>query len=121
MAKQVTFSVSKRDGPSVEVTFSEPENLSDPRWNEIVSDKEADCNALALKALRVAIQAGAREHLEGGQKAVQEYVDSYQYKAGARGPRAAKPKPISKETQKKAKFTAAQLEALKEAGFLFEE
>lgn len=117
MAKDVTFAVSKRDGPSCEVTFSEPENLDDPRWKELVSDPKADINTLALKALRVSIQAGARDELDEGEAAVQAYVNEYQYKGGGRGGTRVKAKPVSKDLQKKAAFTPEQLEALKEAGF----
>ena len=118
MSKQITFTVSKKNGPSVEVTFAEPEGLSDARWDELVSNKE-DINTLALKALRVAIQAGAREELDGGEAAVQAYVNAYKYKAGGtRGAR--KPKPITKDVQKKGKFSKEQLEILALAGFTVE-
>lgn len=119
MAKQVTFSVSKRNGPSVEVTFDEPESLKDPRWDELVTNKDEDINTLALKALRVAVQAGAREELDGGQAAVQAYVNDYKYKAGGRGG-ARRVKTVSKDLQKKAKFSKEQLEALAAAGFAVE-
>lgn len=117
MAKEVTFDVSKRGGPSVTVTFKEPESLEDPRWQELVSSVDQDVNTLACQALRVKIQAGAREELDGGEKAVQDYVNTYQYKAGGRGGTRVKAKPVTKELSKKAKFTPEQLEALREAGF----
>jgi len=118
MAKTVTFSVSKRNGPSVEVTFDEPETISDARWGELVNNVEEDINTLALKALRVSIQAGAREELDGGEEAVQTYVNTYKYKAG--GTRTAKAKPVTKEMQKKGKFSKEQLEVLQAAGFMVE-
>jgi len=119
MSKAATFTVSRRGGPSVEVTFNEPENLEDERWNEIVSNPDEDINTLALKALRVSLQAGARGYLDDGEDAVQSYVDTYQYKSG-RGGGGRRAKPVTKEMQKKGKFTAEQLEVLKAAGFAIE-
>lgn len=121
MGKEISFTVSKRDGPSVTVNFIEPENLQDPRWKDIVSNPDEDINTLAVAALRVRLQAGARDELEDGEAAVQKYVDEYVYKAG--GTRAgARPKPkLSKEAAKKGKFSTAQLAMLKEAGFAVEE
>lgn len=121
MPKEVTFTVSKKGGPSVEVNFMEPENLEDPRWKDIVSNPDEDINTLAVAALRVRLQAGARDELEDGEAAVQAYVNEYVYKTG--GTRAgARPKPkLSKDAAKKGKFSAAQLAMLKEAGFAIEE
>ena len=119
MAKEVTFAVSKRDGPSCEVAFMEPETLDDPRWNELVADPKTDINTLALKSLRVAIQAGAREELDDGEAAVQAYVNEYVYRGGGRGIRVKKA-PVTKDLQKRAKFSPEQIEALRAAGFPIE-
>ena len=121
MPKKVAFTVSKRDGPSVEVSFMEPENLTDERWKAIVSNPDEDINTLAVAALRVRLQAGARDELEDGEAAVQKYVDSYVYKSGGTRAAAKPGAKLSKEAAKKGKFSAAQLAMLKEAGFAIEE
>jgi hypothetical protein len=120
--KEAQITVSKRDGPSVKVTFKEPESLEDPRWKELVNKPEEDINTLAVSAIRVKVQSGARDELDAskddnGEAAVQKYLDEYQYKGGrTRGTSKKTPK-LSKDAAKKGKFSIAQLAMLAEAGF----
>ena len=121
MAKEMTFKVSKKGAPGVTASWSAPENLEDPRWDEVVKER-ADIHAAALRSVVISIQSGARSRLnseaaDGGLAGVQEYVDSFIY--GVRQPGAAggrKKVSISADKQKELKFSKAQLAALAEAG-----
>lgn len=118
MAKQVTFTVSKPGaGLKTECTFNAPENVSDPRWKEIVKNPDEDVNELAVQNLIIKIQAGARNELaENGADAAQKYVDTYQYRAGGGG---FKRPTISASVATSLQFSPAQLEALRLAGVKF--
>lgn len=114
MAALTTFKVSKRGGPSAEISWQAPESLDDPRWEEVVSDPEEDINTLAVQNLIIKIQAGARERLEDGEDAVNAYVEAYKF-----GQRTStrRPTPSLDETQvSDLGFTPEQLAALKAAG-----
>jgi hypothetical protein len=117
MAKKTTFTVSKKGHDPVEVSWDAPESLSDERWNEVVSEPDSDINNLAVQALIVKTQAGARNHLENGQEAVQRYVDGYKF--GARSGGFVAPS-ISAADAKKAKFSPEQMELLRKAGMKIE-
>lgn len=122
MAKDVTIKVSKRGGPSVEATFSRPETLDDPRWKELVEKLEL-INEAACRNVIVALQSGARNHLDAdaeddGAAAVQAYVDGFKFgirQPGMGGAKKAAPK-LSAAVAKQHKFSNAQLEALAAAG-----
>lgn len=108
-----TFSVSKRGAEAIECSRELPENLDDKLWDEIVSEK-ADISDLALQAWLVKCQAGARSRMEHGEKAVRDYAAAYVY--GARsGGGVARPV-IGADEAKSQKFTASQLEFLRNAG-----
>lgn len=121
MAKEMTFKVSAKDKGGVTVTWSSPENLEDPRWNEVV-DQPSSIHAAALRSVVISIQSGARTRLDpeaadGGLAAVQTFVNEFKYgvrQPGAGGGR--KKVSISADKQKALKFSKAQLEALAEAG-----
>jgi hypothetical protein len=117
MAKQSTFKVSKRGVEPVEVTFNEPENLTDGRWEELGVTEE-QINDLAIQSLVIKIQAGARNRLDDGK--VQEFVDNYKYGQRTTGG-GRKAVTLSAEAVKQAKFSPAQLEALRAAGVNVEE
>lgn len=117
MPKRTTFTVSKKGHDPVEVGWDAPESLNDERWVEIVSDPETDINNLAVQALIVKTQAGARNHLENGAEAVQRYVDGYKF--GARSGGFVAPS-LSAADTKKAKFSPEQLELLRKAGMKIE-
>ncbi len=112
-----TFNVSKRGGESVEVSKEVPDNLEDPRWGNIVMKPEEDIHELALQALIVKCQAGARARLDQGDAAVQAYVDGYKY--GARSGGFAAPTVSASEAQDQA-FTEEQLAFLRAAGMRVE-
>lgn len=113
MAQRRTFKVSKRGQEGVEVTFNAPENLSDPRWDELVGNKEEDVSNLALQSLIINIQSGARQRLAGGLEKVQEFVDSY--KLGQRIGGLGRVVMAADEVAK-LKFTPEQIAAMKAAG-----
>jgi hypothetical protein len=113
MAKQINFKVSKKGGPSATVVWDAPENTNDPRWDEVVSKPEEDINELAVQNLVIKIQAGARNRLEAGEAAVQEYVDAYKYGARVGGFTAPS---LAADKVAELGFTAEQLAALKAAG-----
>jgi hypothetical protein len=117
MSKTITFSVSKSGQEPVEVSREFPENLEDPKWADVVSDAAEDIQNLAEQAWVVKCQAGARNHLEAGPDAVQQYVDSYKFGARAGGFRAPT---MSQADVKKAKFSPEQLEIMRKAGMRFE-
>lgn len=108
-----TFSVSKKGGDKVEVSKELPDNLDDPRWADVVMKPEEDIHALALGALIVKCQAGARARLEAGEDAVQAYVDAYKF--GARTGGFVRPS-ISAEAAEEQAFTPDQLDYLRKAG-----
>lgn len=120
MAKQTSFSVSKRGVEGVEVSFDAPENISDPRWGELGVD-EAGINELALQNLIIKVQGGARSRLENGKDAVQEYVNNYKYgqrtSSGGGSKKAVK---VAAAEAKKAKFSPEQIALLRAAGVQFE-
>jgi hypothetical protein len=121
MPKEMTFKVSAKDKGGVTVTWSSPEHLEDPRWNEVV-DQPSSIHAAALRSVVISIQSGARTRLDpeaadGGLAAVQTFVNEFKYgvrQPGAGGGR--KKVSISADKQKALKFSKAQLEALAEAG-----
>ena len=115
MPKEAKLKVSKRDGPSFTVMFNEPENLDDPRWKDLLADPKSEINKLAVSALRVRVQAVARDSLDKGEEAVQKAVNEYNYESKARSAKAAPT--LSKKAAKDGKFSAAQLAMLAEAGF----
>ncbi|KKM21676.1 hypothetical protein LCGC14_1633060 [marine sediment metagenome] len=108
-----TFKVSKKDGLSVEVAKELPDNLDDPRWADVVLNPSEDIHDLAIQALTVKCQAGARARLEQGEAAVQAYVEAYKY--GARTGGFAAPV-ISGEDADAQGFTEEQLDFLRAAG-----
>ncbi len=112
-----TFNVSKRGGDSTEVSKEVPDNLEDPRWGDIVMKPEEDIHELALQALIVKCQAGARARLDQGEAAVQAYVDAYKY--GARSGGFTAPS-VSAEAAAEQAFTPDQLAFLKAAGMRVE-
>ncbi len=112
-----TFNVSKRGGESVEVSKEVPDNLEDPRWGNIVMKPEEDIHELALQALIVKCQAGARARLDQGEAAVQSYVDNYKY--GARSGGFISPAVTAAEASEQA-FTDEQLAFLRAAGMRVE-
>jgi hypothetical protein len=120
MAKQTTFKVSKRGVVPIEVTFNAPENLSDPRWSEVVSKPDEDVNELAVQNLIIKIQSGARARLDNGAADVQKFVDEYKYGARTGGAVGAKKVTLATEQVKQAKFSKAQLEMLRAAGVQIE-
>lgn len=115
MAKMETFTISSSGKDKVEVNKLLPENLDDPQWDEIVSDRD-DINDLALGAWKVRCQAGARQRLDAGPEAVQQYVDGYVF--GARSPGFAPS--VSAADAKKQNFSDEQLAFLKAAGVKIE-
>lgn len=115
MAKEITFQVSKRGGPSTECRFLAPESVDDPRWGEVVSNPQEDIHELALQNLVIKIQAGARNELEeSGAEAAQAYVNQYKY--GARQGGGFRRPTLNSTQVKELKFSKAQLEALRAAG-----
>lgn len=122
MAKQSTFTVSKKGFKEFEVGVSLPETLDDPRWNEIVSDK-GDVHDLAMRAWIVQCQANARNRLEEGvsdeqnQATVQSAVSSYVY--GARSGGFQRPT-LAADKAKELKFTKEQLAQLAALGVKIE-
>lgn len=116
MAKQASFSVSKKGHKGVTVTTQRrPETLEEFESEGLVSSYPQDVIDLAWQNLVIKMQSGARSRLEQGEDAVQEYVDNYKYGARTGGPIARKPK-ISEDKAKDLKFTEAQLQALAAAG-----
>lgn len=111
------FKVSKRGGESVKVTKDLPDNLDDPRWKDIVLKPEEDIHELALQALIVKCQAGARARLEAGEAAVQAYVDAYQY--GARTGGFSAPSIAAADAQAQG-FSEEQMAYLRAAGMKIE-
>jgi hypothetical protein len=118
MPTRTTFTVSKKGHDPVEVGWDAPESLNDERWNQIVSDPDTDINNLAVQALIVKAQAGARNHLESGPEAVQAYIEGYKFGARSGGFRAPT---MSAADVKKAKFSPEQLEMMRKAGMKFED
>ena len=108
-----TFKVSKKDFEEIEVKLEVPDTADDPRWEGLVLNPKEDIHNLALQALTVKIQAGARTRLELGEQAVQAYVDSYKF--GARSSAIAAPS-ISAADAAEQNFTPEQLEYLRAAG-----
>jgi hypothetical protein len=102
----------------VVVNFSKPESVTDKRWEELGVSQE-QINELAVDSLVIKAQAGARNQLEKGAKAVQEYVDNYKFgmRTGG-GTRAVK---LAPDVVKSAKFSPEQIAALKAAGVTFDE
>ena len=120
MAKEMTFKISSEKKGSVIATWNAPENLEDPRWNEVV-DQPSSIHAAALRSVVISIQSGARSRLDpeaadGGLAAVQTYVDEFKYGVRQPGTGGRKKVSISADKQKALKFSKAQLEALREAG-----
>lgn len=120
MAKQVTFEVSKPSaGLKTECVWDAPENVSDPRWGEVVTNPEEDVNELAVQNLIIKIQSGARKELEeNGADAAQAYVNNYKY--GARVGGGFKRPVVTASAAKQLAFTPEQIEALKAAGVKFD-
>lgn len=116
MPKQDTFSVAKKGVEPVEVTFNAPENLADPRWDELLSNRDEDIHTLALQNLIIKIQGGARSRLEDGEAAVQEYVDQYKFGSRAAGAPRTRKATIPAERARELGFTEEQLAALRAAG-----
>lgn len=114
MAATRTFSVSKKGGPSMEGSWSAPESVDDPRWDEVVSNPEEDINELAVQNLIIKIQGGARNRLDQGEEAVQAYIDAYVY--GQRTSIATRKPSLSDEQVSDLAFTPEQLAALRAAG-----
>lgn len=115
MAKTDTFKVSKRDHEGFEVNHARvPETLEEFESLNLVSKYPGDVIDLAHQALVIKMQAGARQRLDNGIEAVQEYVDSYTY--GARTGGGSRKPTLSADKAKDLKFTKAQLEALAAAG-----
>jgi len=115
MATETTFTVSKRGEEGIEVSWSAPENLDDPRWAEVVQDPEKDINSAAVRNIIISIQSGARSRLEQGAEAVQAFVDAF--KTGVRQPGGGRARPkLDAETSEALGFTEEQLAALSEAG-----
>ena len=112
-----TFNVSKRGGDAVEVSKEVPDNIDDPRWGNIVMNPGEDVHELALQALIVKCQAGARARLEQGEAAVQAYVDQYKYGARAGGFVAPS---ISSEDAAEQAFSPEQIAYLRAAGMRVE-
>jgi hypothetical protein len=126
MPQNTTFKVSKRGVEPVEVNFTAPESLDDPRWAELIAegkDAQKEINNLATQNLIIKIQSGARGKLEEGQEAVQAYVDSYKFGSRAAGSGGGKRKAprIEADAAKKAKFSKEQIEMLRAAGVEIEE
>lgn len=122
MPKETTFKVSKKGQPGVVATWTAPESLEDPRWQEIVKDGNKDIHAAALRSVVISIQSGARNRLnseaeDNGLSSVQEFVDNFVY--GVRQPGAgggSRKASISADAQKDLKFSKAQRAALIAAG-----
>lgn len=120
MAKQTTFSVSKKGTEGVEVSFDAPERIDDPRWAELGVNAEG-INELALQNLIIKIQGGARSRLESGRDGVQKYVNEYKYgQRSSTGVTRVAPVAVDAAAAKKAKFTPEQIAMLKAAGVKFE-
>ena len=120
MPKEMTFKVSAKDKGGVTVTWQSPENLEDPRWDEVV-DQTSSIHAAALRSVVISIQSGARSRLDpeaadGGLAAVQAYVNEFKYGVRQPGAGGRKKVSISADKQKALRFSKAQLEALREAG-----
>lgn len=119
MAKSDTFSVSKKGHDAVEVTDSRvPETLEEFESLNLVSKFPDDVIDLARQSIVIKMQSGARSRLEQGEQVVQDYVDNYTY--GARTGGGFKKPTLSKDKVKEAKFSKAQLEALRAAGVQIE-
>lgn len=118
MAKDATFKVSKKGFPEFEVTASLPENLTDERWNDIVSEP-SDVHDLAIRSWVVQVQANARGRLdeklsdEDNLAAAQAAVNQYVY--GARSGGFVRPT-VSATQVKELKFSPDQLAALRALG-----
>ncbi len=114
MPKPSTFKVSRTGVEAVTVNFVEPENLQDPRWGELGISPEA-LNEMAVQALVIRIQSGARGKLDEGPAAVQKFVDEYKYgtRSGGGGTRKVT---LAAEKVSSLKFTPEQLDALRAAG-----
>lgn len=110
-----TFKVSKTGVEAIEVSREVPDNLDDPRWADLVVDPSTDIHDLALQAVIVKCQAGARARLDNGVEAVQAYVEAYKF--GARTGGVSTPK-ISSADAKEQAFSDDQLEFLRKAGML---
>jgi hypothetical protein len=112
-----TFKVSKTGVEAIEVSREVPDNVDDPRWGDIVVNPSEDIHELALQALIVKCQAGARARLDQGATAVQAYVEAYKY--GARTGGVAAPVVSAADAQDQA-FTEDQLAFLRQAGMRVE-
>jgi hypothetical protein len=119
MAKNETFTISKKGQDPISVTYPFPENLEDPRWQEVVNDYPQDVHELAVSQFRVRLQAAGRSQYDDGAEAVQSAVGEYVYGRRQAGPRKSRAR-LSKDAVKKAKFTKEQLAALAEAGIQVE-
>jgi hypothetical protein len=117
MAKVTPFKVSKDGFPEMEVSVELPENLEDPRWEQIVSSYPDDVHALAYRAWIVKAQAFARSKLdedlseEENLATAQNAVESYVF--GARGGGGFQRPKVSAEEAEELEFTEAQLAALR--------
>lgn len=122
MAKNDTFTVSKKDAPGVVATWLRPDSLADAEWEKrIAGDHGEKITVKVSKAVAEAIvdlavqqfvvkcQGAARTGLPN-KAAVQERVNKYQY--GARGGSA----PSAVVDAKEAGFSLAQCVALEAAG-----
>lgn len=121
MAKQVTFTVSKKGHPGIKVTCDRsPETIEEFESLGLVKNYPQGVVDLAFQNWIIKVQSGARQRLEQGEAAVQKYVDEYVFgdRAGGGGFR----KPVLAAAKaKELKFTKAQLEALAAAGLVLEE
>ena len=120
MPKDTTFKISKRGEEAMELTFSEPENLDDPRWAAIVDgDVAAAVHNLALQSFVIKKQAAGRAKFSEGLEAVQAAVSEYVFGIRRAGTSKKSVKMGAKET-KKLKFSPEQLAALAAAGVSFD-
>lgn len=120
MAKDITFKVSKAGCEALEVTWSAPESVDDPRWEEVVSNPATDINDAAVRNLVISIQSGARSRInpeaeDGGAEAVQSFVSAYkqgQRQAGGGG----RSRKVTLSEDQQAMFTEEQLATLAAQG-----
>lgn len=113
MPTQVQFKVSKTGVEPVKVNFTRPDNVNDPRWQELGVSTE-QINELAVDSLVIKIQGVARGALGDGASAVQAKVDGYKY--GQRAAGGGKVVKLSADQVKTAKFSKEQLAMLQTAG-----
>ena len=119
MAKEITFKVSKKGHAGVMASWLAPENLDDPRWDEVVKE-QPDIHAAALRSVVIAIQSGARSRLsdaaDGGLSEVLKYCAAFVYGVRQPGTGGRKAVSISAKDQATLKFTKTQRDALLAAG-----